>query len=176
MFEEGLQSLKQLIENDVNKEYKGYQVKVVDFPAHQYVGARGKIAMTEISAFMGQHFPRIAAALGKANLPLDGAPSGLYYSWDEASGMTELVAAIPVKPPAAIPDTEVIPVSTGKALLIDYFGPYEGLTNAHFAMDEFAKTTGVKTKMPVIEEYITDPMTEPDSQKWLTKIYYLLDQ
>jgi hypothetical protein len=30
--------------------------------------------------------------------------------------------------------------------------------------------------MPVIEEYVTGPETEPDTSKWLTKIYYLLDQ
>jgi effector-binding domain-containing protein len=29
--------------------------------------------------------------------------------------------------------------------------------------------------MPVVEEYITDPMTEKDPNKWLTKIYYFVE-
>lgn len=87
-----------------------------------------------------------------------------------------MVAAIPVKTPAPIADTEIISLEAGQALLIDFYGPYEGLENAHAGMDEFIQTTGVKIKFPVIEEYITDPMSEPDPQKWLTKIYYLLDQ
>jgi len=176
MFEEGLQSLKQMVESDVNKEYKGYQIRAVDFPGRQYVSAREKVSMADISTFMGQHFPRITAALDQANLPMDGAPSGLYFSWDETSGVTEMAAAIPVKSPVAIPETEMITVAAGKALTIDYYGPYDGLEGAHKAIDEFAQSTGVKTKVPVIEEYLTDPQTEPDSKKWLTKIYYLLDQ
>ncbi len=176
MFDEGLLSLKQMIEGDVSKEYKGFKIAIVDVPARQYVAARGNIAMTGITAFMGQHFPRIVTELGKANLPIEGAPSGLYFSWDEKAGMTDMAAGFPVKTPAAIPNTEVIPVAAGKALSIDYYGPYEGLAEAHMAMDEYSKSTGIKIKMPVIEEYITDPETEPDSKKWLTKIYYLLDQ
>lgn len=176
MFEEGLASLKALIEGEVNKEYKGYRIATVEFPARQYVAVRGTVDMGDIPAFMGQHFPHISGELAKANLATDGAPSGLYYVWDEKNGTTEMAAGIPVKMPAAIPNTEVITIPAGKALLIDHYGAYEGLMNAHLAMDEYSQTTGSKTKAPVIEEYITDPQSEPDSTKWLTKVYYLLDQ
>jgi hypothetical protein len=30
------------------------------------------------------------------------------------------------------------------------------------------------TNGPVIEEYVTDPMNEADTTKWLTNIYYTL--
>lgn len=176
MFDEGLASLKALIEGDVNREYKGFKVTTVELPERQYVAVRGNLAMTAIPAFMGQHFGHISGELTKANLATDGAPSGLYFVWDEKNGTTEMAAGIPVKTPAAIPNTEVISVPAGKALLIDYYGPYDGLMNAHLAMDEFSQATGAKTKVPVIEEYITDPQSEPDSKKWLTKVYYLLDQ
>lgn len=176
MFEEGLASLKALIENDVNKEYKGYKVSTIDFPAKQYVAVRGTVAMTGISDFFGKNYGYISSELAKANLTMDGPPSGLYYVWDEKNETADMAAAIPVKGSAAIPNTEVIAIPASRALLIDYYGSYEGLMNAHLAMDEYSQATGAKTKAPVIEEYITDPQSEPDSAKWLTKVYYLLDQ
>ncbi len=34
---------------------------------------------------------------------------------------------------------------------------------------------GLKHKAPVIEEYVTDPGKEPDSSKWLTRIYFFAE-
>jgi effector-binding domain-containing protein len=42
-------------------------------------------------------------------------------------------------------------------------------------MDDYLKANKLKAGAPVIEEYVTDPGTEPDESKWLTKIYYLAD-
>jgi len=176
MFDKGLQSLKTMVETDVTSAYKGHKVQVVDIPAREYIAAHAEVEISGISGFIGQQLPRITAALGKANITTVGAPCALYYTWDEVNGKTDVAIGIPVKSPALIPATEVISVSAGKALLINYFGPYEGRTHAHMAMDEFIQTTGVKTKFPTFEEYVTDPQSEPDSSKWLTKIYYLLDQ
>jgi effector-binding domain-containing protein len=75
-----------------------------------------------------------------------------------------------------IPDTETVSLDAGKAISVDHYGSYNGLQAAHDAIDKFAQANGLKTKMPVIEEYVTGPQMEPDSTKWLTRIYYLLDQ
>ena len=176
MFEEGLQSLKATVEGNMNKEDSGLKVNTVDFAGHQYVAARATIAMTEIGGFMGQHSGRIAGELAKANLQMTGPPSGLYFSWDETTGKTDMAVAFPVDQPATIPNTEMITVPPGRALSIDYYGAYIGIHNAHTAIDEYSQANGLKTKSPAIEEYITGQQTEPDSTKWLTKIYYLLDQ
>ena len=176
MFEKGLQNLKQMIESDISKEYRGHKVNIVDFPVHQYVAARGNVPMDGIAAFFGQHSGRIVAALNKANVSMTGVPTGLYFTWDEQSGTTDMAVGIPVSGSATVPNTEMMTVPAGKALTIDYHGSYDGLQSAHLAIDEFINSTGVQTKMPVIEEYVTDPQAEPDMNKWLTKIYYLLDQ
>jgi effector-binding domain-containing protein len=107
---------------------------------------------------------------------MTGVPTGLYFTWDEQSGTTDMAVGIPVSGSATVPNTEMMTVAAGKALTIDYHGSYDGLQSAHLAIDEFINSTGVQTKMPVIEEYVTDPQAEPDMNKWLTKIYYLLDQ
>jgi effector-binding domain-containing protein len=53
-------------------------------------------------------------------------------------------------------------------------GGYSGIGKAHEAMDAYMASNKLEQKAPVIEEYITDPGSEPDSSKWLTKIMYLI--
>jgi effector-binding domain-containing protein len=176
MFEEGLDSLKALVERDVQDAFKGYSVETVGFDAKHYVAIRNTIGMDKIGEFLGEQYGKIIGGLGATGVEMAGAPSGLYYTWDEENGTTDMAAAIPVAAPTEVAGAQVISVAAGSALKIDYYGPYEGMGAAHEAMDAYVKSTGAKIKSPVIEEYITDPESEPDSSKWLSKIYYLLDQ
>jgi effector-binding domain-containing protein len=43
----------------------------------------------------------------------------------------------------------------------------------HMGMDEYMKEKSL-TQTLVLEEYVTDPMTEKDTAKWQTNIYYLV--
>ncbi len=176
MFEEGLDSLKALVERDLNASYDGYQVQVTDFDAATYVAVRSTIPMQGISQFLATHYPRLGASIGRAGIDIAGAPSGLYFTWDEETGTTEMAAAMPVLQAIEVPETEVITLPAGKALMVEHRGPYENTGAAHEAVDAFIKKTGVRSKPPVIEEYVTDPGQEPDPANWLTRIYYLLDQ
>jgi effector-binding domain-containing protein len=60
-------------------------------------------------------------------------------------------------------------------LTIDYYGSYDKTEHAHNQMDKYIKEKNYKMVMPVIEEYITDPMTEKDTSKWLTRISYFVE-
>ena len=55
--------------------------------------------------------------------------------------------------------------------MIEYFGAYDKSANAHYAMDAYMKEKGI-TQSLVLEEYANDPMTEKDTAKWQTDIYY----
>jgi effector-binding domain-containing protein len=130
--------------------------------------------MSEMEAFYSKNLGAIMGVSGAKKLEMDGYPSGIYYDWNEETGTTDMAAAIPFKNAGAGAggNIKLIEVPAGKALLIDYYGGYYGLGQAHYAMDDYMKRNNLTQKAPVIEEYITDPGTEPDSSKWLTKIYY----
>jgi hypothetical protein len=49
------------------------------------------------------------------------------------------------------------------------------LRNAHSKLDYFVENMELKIVTPFIEEYVTDPSQEPDTSKWLTNVYYLLN-
>jgi effector-binding domain-containing protein len=59
------------------------------------------------------------------------------------------------------------------ALHIAYNGGYNKIGAAHKALNDYMKEKGLEQSFR-IEEYISGPMTEPDTTKWLTNIYYVI--
>lgn len=179
-FETGLDSLKAICErmaaSSPKNEFRGYKVDMVDRPEMVYVGKRAMVKWADMEKFYGDHFPAIAAAVGAAKLEMAGMPSGIIFKWDEPNQQADMMAAVPVKGDAAtsVKGWETLVVPAGKAQFIPYMGGYHGSYNAHMAMGDAMKANGRELKDHVIEEYITDPMSEPDSMKWLTNIYYMM--
>ncbi len=174
-FEDGLKSLKAVVENEKSNKKK-FAIQEIDHPDKNFIGNRQLVKMDKIQAFYQEHLGKIFGACQAKKIEMDGQPCGLYYKWDEENGEADMAAAIPVKKAADLGDgMKAISIPGGKALLIDYYGSYEGSTDAHYAMDDYMKSKGYKFIPPVIEEYVTDPTTEPNSDKWLTKIVYFVE-
>jgi effector-binding domain-containing protein len=64
-------------------------------------------------------------------------------------------------------------VPAGKAVAYTLIGPYSGERAAHYNILSYVFQKGL-TPLMVVEEYEKGPMTEVDSNKWETKIYYLV--
>jgi effector-binding domain-containing protein len=64
----------------------------------------------------------------------------------------------------------------GSVLYIDYYGAYSGTGEAHYLIEEYAKENGITIGAPAVEMYVTDPKSEPDTAKWLTKVLYPITQ
>jgi len=183
-FEKGLANLKALAEKEqaekdaalAAKTFGGYVIETIDRPETVYVGKRGKVKFGDLEKFYGTSFGAAGAAVGNAGLNLAGAPSGVYFAWDEKAGVADLLAGMPVVAPADLkmPGLDVYTVPASKMLHIAYYGSYDGSMRAHIAMDEMIKANGLTHYGNVIEEYITDPGAEPDTAKWLTNIYYMV--
>lgn len=65
-------------------------------------------------------------------------------------------------------------VPAGRAISVDFYGPYDSLGNAHRAIDLYLAEKKLRALSPSIESYITDPAKEADTLKWLTKVIYLV--
>ena len=86
-----------------------------------------------------------------------------------------MVAAVAVQKEVNAPSgVSYFTIPAGKSLTIDYMGGYSGMMAPHNAMDAHMKANNLEQISPVIEEYITDPGSEPDSTKWHTRIIYLI--
>jgi effector-binding domain-containing protein/uncharacterized protein YndB with AHSA1/START domain len=184
-FEKGLAMLKDETEKAAAadraelaaKTSGGYIVETIEHPETVYVGRRNKkVKWDGIGSYYATTLPAVGAAIGAAKLQMAGAPSGIYWEWNEKDQTADILAGMPVKGDADIKvpgfETHVVPAS--KMLMIAYYGDYAASGKAHEAMDAFIKDKGMDHYGNVIEEYVTDPMSEPDTTKWLTNIYYMV--
>ncbi len=151
-----------------------FEIEEIDFETRYYVGIKRTVPFDSIAHLYHEHLPLIYAGVLESGYDFNGAASGLFFKWDPDNGRTEMAAAVPITKDRKIAGYDTWKLG-GKALQISYYGDYAGSEKAHYAMEDYLNENKLIAKSPVIEEYVTDPMTEPDTSKWLTNIYYLLE-
>ena len=173
-FDKGLANIKSLVEAAAAAPVaKNYEVKEVQWETRTFFGKRGTMGFDKLSAFFAENFPKLFGDAEKNKVEPAGAPSAIYFKWDDSTNVTECAAVIPVKNDAKLKGWEKFTTPAGKVLHIEYYGAYDKSMDAHLAMDKYMAEKGLSQTM-VLEEYITDPGKEPDTTKWLTNIYYIL--
>jgi effector-binding domain-containing protein len=172
-FEQGMENLKMLVEtNKASKtNFKGFEINQEELASKTYIGHREVVTWAAMGDWFDQQYETLFAAVEKAGTQAIGAPSAIYYMWDEANQQADVMACIPTAEGTTLDKMNAETVA-GKAIVIEYFGSYEGSANAHEALEEYMQWHGVEFGGLAIEEYITDPKTEPDTAKWHTRIMY----
>lgn len=172
-FENGLARLKQEIESTPSESTANYKVEEMNWDARTYYGVKGSMTFDKIAAFFGQSYGKIGEAMKKAKVEMMSAPSAIYFTFNEQTMVTDVAAVMQVPDGTKLNGVEKFELPSGKVLKIAYYGAYEKSGDAHHAMDAYIKEKGL-TQGYVLEEYVTDPMTEKDTAKWLTNIYYMV--
>jgi effector-binding domain-containing protein len=174
-YEKGLAKFKQVMEAEPTaKTYNGYEIKEVMWPDRNYFGKKETVTFDKLGEFFATTYPKIFNDAINGKLEHTGPPSAIFYSYNEEKKQTECAAVISVPNEQQLKGWEKFNVPAANiALQIAYYGAYNKSANAHMAMDAYMKEKGL-THTCVIEEYITDPMTEKDTTKWLTNIYYVI--
>lgn len=176
-YEEGLAFLKTEAES-ILPEGPALAVEPLDFPATRYVGIRKVINMADLTNHFQAVMPEVGTKVAEQGVEMAGAPSALYYLWDEETQKADLAIVIPVAAGVTVDGLEVIDLPANSAVQVDYVGNYDGIMAAHLAIDAYLKTNTLTSKLPVIESYLADPgpETEPDPNKWMSQVTYLLEQ
>lgn len=174
-FNIGLSKLKNICEKSAEmNEFRGFKIKEIDYPTRNFVAIRDTVSFEEMGSFFKESIQKLMLLIDEHNFEIDGVPTGLYYTWDEASMKGLMGAAIPVKGlKSEIDPVDQLTIEGGSALQIDYYGGYDKSGEAHYAMDDYFQSRNIAPQRLVIEEYITDPSIESDTSKWYTKIIYL---
>lgn len=173
-------SIKTNKENTKTEEIKdtdmvvNYEVKKEIFGGKNYLAVMfDALPMEDIS---GEFFAKNYAAIGSQIAKFgNGEPSALFYVWDTQNKTTKMAIAIPLEEiPAKVAEGfKVISVLKNESFYVDYYGSYAKMENAHESINEYIFNNNLKGEYVAIEEYVTDPATEPDPNKWLTKISYV---
>lgn len=172
-FESGLLALKTILEH-LPQNTNPFNIEEVTLSPHNYIGKRAIVKFEHMQAYFAQNLGLAFQAIGAKKLTMAGAPSGLFFLYDEKKMECDMAAVIPVSEKTTLEGFETWTLS-GKALHIAYYGAYENSFKAHYALNEYIESHALKKRSPVIEEYVTDPSTERDTSKWLTDIYYLIE-
>lgn len=174
-FEKGLAKLKTVMENMPKEEkHTAYEVKEVNWDEKTFIGKKGTFKFDKLSGFFAENYPKLFEELGKAKLEPMMAPSAIYFKWDEKNQETECAAVANVASGFKTNNWEKFNIPASKVLHIAYYGSWDKSMYAHMAMDEYIKSNNLPVQTHVIEEYVTDPMTEKDTAKWLTNIFYVI--
>jgi len=169
-FELGLGTMKKYLEGRAMQAPE-LEIKEVDFPEHIYQGVRKTISWMDITKF----FMDNKAILGKETM-VSGSYSGLYYTWDTATKTTDAVAGIPVSDTSMqVEGASFFHVPAARAYMTVHKGGYSNMMAAHMAIAKQMEAKGQKHSL-VIEEYPSGQYNQPDSTKWVTNIYYLVQQ
>ncbi len=172
-FEKGLAKLKVAIEAMPAETATHYDIEELNWDAKTYYGIKTNTTFDKLAGFFGSSYGKIGEAMKKAKAEMMSAPSAIYFSFDEKTMLTDVAAVMQVANTTKLEGVEKFETPAGKVLKIAYLGAYDKSANAHYAMDAYMKEKGM-TQSYVLEEYVTDPMNEKDTAKWLTNIFYLV--
>jgi len=175
-YERGLNKLKAMSEKEAaSGSAATYKINEITTEPKTYVGIKKTVTFDKISSFFAENYPVVMADIKKAKLQPSEPMSGLYFTFDEKTMMTDVVAAVPVSgAKGKVGKSETFTTKGGKTLEVDFYGDYKNLGAAHNQIKAYIAEKKMKFIAPVLEEYITDPMSEKDPAKWLTKIYYFV--
>lgn len=173
-YESGLLKLKSVVEANATTDNSTYQIKEVEWPETYYAGTKFEtVKMADMEAYFGKNFSAIGEALGKGKIQPESAPLAIYNSFDEEKGEGNLSATFRVAKGTTLKGFEIHVFPAGKVLQIAHYGDYKKIGDAHMVIAAYLREKRL-TNGPVFEEYVTDPMSEKDTSKWLTNVYYTL--
>jgi len=170
-FEKALAGLKNYCESLPAQPEGKWSVEVITTEPINALTTMVNTNHQEFQMKLGEAYGNIMMEMGKQELHQSGPVFAIYYKWTDDG--VELEPGIPVdnagKSEGDIKATEV---PAKKAMKVDYYGNYDGLGEVHEFIDQWAAANNMTVNGPPWEEYITDPDNEPDTSKWLTRVYY----
>lgn len=169
-FDEGLRSLDELTAN-MKETGSKIQVDVKAVPEIHYLYIHDSASISTISQKLGQGFGKIMGIVQKQRLEAAGAPFGIYYT--ESTTNWDMDICIPVnKAGKEDGDVKVGLYKGGNMVIASFYGAYEQTPAGHEAAGAYIEKNGKKVLGAPWERYVTDPMMEKDTAKWLTEICY----
>lgn len=148
-----------------------------------YVAIRRQVTMGGLSTELPPLVGEVFGWMSRHQVAQSGAPFFRYLTMDMA-GDGRFVVDVGVPIEAAVPgDGTVIAgaMPAGRYATVMYTGPYDNLSSAHFALLEWGEANGIAWQTSDegrgwgarVEFYISDPVDEPDPQKWQTEVAFL---
>jgi AraC family transcriptional regulator len=163
-----------------------YAIKQIELPLQPVLVIRRRVKLAEIGSTLAEVLPRVFMHAQQTGAAIAGQPLTRYIEW--GPGLVTIDAGLPVVAsgnnssdggPAsdnAAGESEIVAdcLPGGPAATVTHSGPYEKLSEAHAAIQQWIETQGLRAAGPPWEIYTTDPADYPDPQDWKTDVFWPL--
>ncbi len=150
-----------------------YDITQQDLPAQTFLYMAGHCPHADIAATLGKLLPGAFQYAMSNHIALQGPPTAEYVTW--GPGMVEMHAGVVVAAGATpTGDVRVKTWPATRAAVTIHTGPYDGLPDAHAALDVYLHQQGLTAGGPPREVYLTDPGEVPNPADWKTQVIWPL--
>ncbi len=175
VFKQGLENLKEVSEGIKKDEDAGLmsEIETVEIEEQSVISIIDTIMVSSVGQRMGSIYAELSMHAEMSGAEISGKPYAIFHQQISDDVMV-LEAGYPVN--KRLNNNGQILFSTlpgGKALTLSQFGPYEA-THGHNAVTAYISKNNLTIKGSPREVYMNDPSTEPDTNKWETRLIYLL--
>lgn len=172
-FEEDLKNLKAYTES--LPATPAVSMEQVDVPAQWVIAVRDTAKAAEMSATFPMLYGNLVTYLQTKKASPAGYALAVWYNVDQAADYYEFEAGFPITDSIAPgKGMRVFKLGGSKALKATHWGDYDAMMPTYEAIEAHLKQNNLTPSGPTWEVYVTDPMTEKDTAKWQTDIYYPL--
>ena len=133
---------------------------------------RRRVKRSEIAATIGQALPHIFVYAQQNGIALAGLPFTRYL--EMGPGLITMEPGMRVTSPGAAGQGEVIAdtLPGGPAVTTIHAGPYDKLSEAYAAIEQWMETEGLVAAGAPWESYLNDPSDHPDPKDWKTEVFW----
>jgi effector-binding domain-containing protein len=171
-FDSGLVAIKRIAESMPPPVKKpDLKIEATTTSDMNYLAIRDTANMSDIGQKMGTDYGMIQEAIKKQGLQMSGYPFAIYYT-DSPDNFIMDVAIGVDKTGKAAGNVKPGILKSGNAVVAHYFGNYDKMNEAYSSIKEWLSTNNKKVSGSSWEVYVWSPMTEKDTAKWQTDIYF----
>jgi AraC family transcriptional regulator len=171
----GLYHVNQQVESEDND--MTYSITKNDLSPQPVLVARRRVGRSEIAGTIAEVLPKIFLYAQKNGIALTGLPFTRYV--DVGPGLLTIEPGMRIAPagedlksidPEIVSDT----LPAGPAATTTHIGPYEKLSDAYAAIQQWIEAEGFVAAGAPWESYVTDPAEYPDPKDWKTEVFWPL--
>ncbi|AUP81011.1 SRPBCC family protein [Flavivirga eckloniae] len=167
------------LDSIVSASMKVYSIKIDDSIADHsggyYLYNTASCKITELKAKMTEMLPKVGNYAMANNITMAGAPFTYYHKWDEKNNAVMFSSCVPTTTKVISTDSEILTgqIKPFKAVKTTLNGNYDNLKEAWESAMKYIPENGFEFTAdgPMLETYLTDPMSTPNPADWVTEIY-----
>ncbi len=100
-----------------------------------------------------------------------GPPIAIWHEWE--SEVFDFDNAVPIANPIDVPDgIQLIKTYTGKVIEAEHIGNYNTTHFTWAILEKYLKENDLERNGDPWEQYISDPGSEPNPNKWITNLFW----